>query len=160
MFVEAAVSNAFGLEPVNNQATVFARGRAFSRGHVGMFDLGNTDPDVNNNLPGRTDSGRVNIVRPTLAGARYLPCCLCLEDIPEDGEGRVLLAGVADLALLQSAAASKGARYIATGANTLLHAAAFSGERIIALVMETGTTSPTEVWFDGVNATWGVYFVG
>lgn len=68
---------------------------AFNKGEVGMLDLANADGDVNNNDPGKLDSGFSNVVAPT-SGANTTAAVhvVALEDIAQDARGKFAYCGI------------------------------------------------------------------
>lgn len=141
------VQGGLGVSDVLYKARVIARA-AFLRGQVGQFDLGNTDTDVTNDIPGDAASGFANLISPT-TGANL--CCIAgvfLEDTADNLKGFVVYSGdcyvyvtkaSGDIAKNEALGMVAGQKYLAAAADLS------AGDRLVAQALEavTAPTTPT-----------------
>lgn len=137
--------NGLGVGDVDYKARVIARA-AFSRGHVAQFDLGNTDPDVTNNIPGDANSGFCNVITPRTGAAA---CCLggvFLDDVVDNGKQFLMFVGTAYVYVKKASGSItkgealgmvNGQKYLASEADLV------AGDRFVAEALEAITTPTT-----------------
>lgn len=144
-----AVQGPYGLSIAEERRRVIARGRAFSKGEVGQFDIGRDNAATTNTLEGDPNSCFTNVVAVTAAGAKRFPQVLFLEDVGQNQAGWALLSGVFDEADLADTVAA-GAALMASSANNKLNAAVDDGAKVLAVALEAISSGGSgKVLFDG-----------
>lgn len=150
-----------GFDVVPRVFNVVVRGGDASQGDVMMFDMGNTDASVFNNVPGARDSGFVSVIPPNAAGVQGGSIlCVLMQDISDDESGIAWTVGIIDNVYVIDGADSVaiGDLLVATTSKNC-DAVTAQGERYIGIAMEAQTTPSTrtlsKVWFNGEGGGFG-----
>ena len=152
-----------GMRVRDMEVPVIARA-AFEAGDIVMFDMGNTDADVNdNNVDGGDDSGFANVINPAVAQEAHGWFGVAKAAIVDNDEADVIVASPRINAFVHTEGAGSAAPYdelmvdAAVEANALTYDApgATENRKVIGIALAIVTTpiTPTigPVAFDGIN---------
>ena len=125
-----------------------------SVGDIVQFDTLLSDGAVNDNDQGTSDSGLSNFIVPTTAGLPDSFFGVVLEAVADNNIAQVLVQG--RVAAQTTGTPAVGVSLVAAdAASTLAATGGAGGEKILGYAIVTGTSTPTDVVFDGINGLGG-----